>query len=142
MVSYGEYAEHLTRLVQPHPIPEHMPVSYAALLGRPIGVVSVEGDTLCVRFVGGGALRIRDDAQECCESRYVTTDDDLPSFVGAKVVSLEAAEGPDILCEEGGDAHETMFVKLETTAGTITLVTHNEHNGYYGGFDVVSTWED
>lgn len=144
MSSYDEYVDNLTRLAQPHPVPEHMPVSYAAMLGRPIATASVEDEALCVRFAGGGALRVWDNGQSCCESRYMTTDDDLPSFVGAKVVSLEAVEGPDIPYEEEsyGDVHEQMFVKLETTAGTITLVTHNEHNGYYGGFDVETKWED
>lgn len=144
MSSYDEYVDNLTRLVQPHPVPKYMPVSYAAMLGRPIAAASVEDEALCVRFVGGGALRIWDNGQACCESRYMTTDDDLPSFVGAKVVSLEAVKGPDISCEEWSynEFHEQMFVKLETTAGTITLVTHNEHSGYYGGFDVETRWED
>jgi hypothetical protein len=35
------------------------------------------------------------------------------------------------------DVHETCFVEVQATGGFITLVTHNEHNGYYGGFDPV-----
>ena len=48
--------------------------------------------------------------------------------------------GPDVETEY--DVHEQMFVKLETTSGTITLTTHKEHNGYYGRFDLVTSWKD
>jgi hypothetical protein len=141
MTSYSDYVEHLKRLAHPQPVLGHIPVSYAAMLGRPIEAVTQQDDVLSIRFVGGGALRIWDDGQSCCENRYMTTDDELDTFVGAKVVNLEEVAGPD---QEGsyGDSHEQMFVKLQTTAGTITMVTHNEHNGYYGGFYVATRWED
>ena len=141
MMNYDEYVDAVGRLTCPSAAPDYLPVSYAATLDRPIEAVTEENDKLLVRFVGGGSLRIWDSGQSCCESRYMTTDDDLSSFVGAKVVSLDAVDGPT---EEGeyGEPHEQMFVKLETTAGTITMVTHNEHNGYYGGFDVAVKWVD
>lgn len=144
---YDKYVENIKRVFHPDSPPENLAVSYAAMLGRPIKNAVVDNsDDGCLRikFEGGGTLEVRDDGRSCCESRYMSTDDDLSSFVGAKVVSLEAVEGPDIPCEgeSYGEVHETMFVKLETTMGTITLVTHNEHNGYYGGFDVETEWED
>jgi hypothetical protein len=141
MMNYDEYADAIKRLLHPHGAQEYIPVSYAAMLDRPIEAVTQENDELSVRFVGGGSLRIWDNGQSCCESRYMTTDDELDTFVGAKVVSLDAVDGPT---EEGeyGEPHDQMFVKLETTAGTITMVTHNEHNGYYGGFEVAVKWED
>ena len=140
-MNYDEYADAIKRLIHPRGAQEYLPVSYAAMLDRPIEAVTQEDDKLLVRFVGGGSLRIWDSGQSCCESRYMTTDDDLSSFVGAKVVSLDAVGGPTEE-DEYGDPHEQMFVKLETTAGTITMVTHNEHNGYYGGFDVKVKWVD
>ena len=141
MMNYDEYADAIERLIHPRGAQEYLPVSYAAMLDRPIEAVTQEDDELSIRFVGGGSLRIWDGGQSCCESRYMTTDDELDTFVGAKVVSLDAVDGPT---EEGeyGEPHEQMFVKLETTAGTITMVTHNEHNGYYGGFDVQVKWVD
>lgn len=141
MMNYDEYVDAVGRLTHPSAASVYLPVAYAATLDRPIDTVTQEYDSLFVRFVGGGTLRIWDNGQDCCESRYMTTDDDLSSFVGAKVVSLDAVDGPT---EEGeyGEPHEQMFVKLETTAGTITMVTHNEHNGYYGGFEVAVKWED
>lgn len=147
MAAYKDYAtyERVVGGLSDKVPKELLPVFYAAALDEPITGVSVhaESDVLHVQFPSG-TLHVWDNGQSCCESRYMTTDDDLPSFVGAKVVSLEAVEGPDIPYEEEsyGDVHEQMFVKLETTAGTITLVTHNEHNGYYGGFDVATRWED
>ena len=142
MMNYDEYADAIKRLLHPHGAQEYIPVSYAAMLGRPIEVVTQEDDELLVRFVGGGLLRIWDGGQSCCENRYMTTDDELDTFVGAKVVSLDAVDGPDVEAQYDGDYHQQMFVKLETTAGTITMVTHNEHNGYYGGFDVAVKWVD
>lgn len=151
MYTFDEYAAHMAGLAHPTWLPEHMPVMYAAMLGRPIisAFVDNHGDgELVIRFGGGGTLKVWDNGRSCCESRYMTTDDDLPSFIGAKVVSLEAVDGPDVEevpDEDGctyGEVHEQTFVKLETTMGTITLVTHNEHNGYYGGFDIACKWED
>lgn len=141
MDNYEAYIDAMRRLAQPSTITDHMPVMYAAMLNRPIEAVTQEYDALSIRFVGGGSLRIWDNGQSCCENRYMTTDDELDTFVGAKVVSLDAVDGPT---EDGeyGEPHEQMFVKLETTAGTITMVTHNEHNGYYGGFDVQTVWVD
>jgi hypothetical protein len=29
-----------------------------------------------------------------------------------------------------------VFIDIVSTNGTITFTNHNEHNGYYGGFDL------
>ena len=34
------------------------------------------------------------------------------------------------------------IMKDETSLGDFTVCTHNEHNGYYGGFRVAATWSD
>ena len=44
----------------------------------------------------------------------------------------EAPNEPD----EYGD-HEVQFLLVNTSIGTFTVASHNEHNGYYGGFDIV-----
>lgn len=144
MFGYDEYIDRFSRLAHPNPLPDNMPITYAVMLDRPIGAVGKHSNVLSIQFVGGGTLCIWDDGQSCCESRYMTTDDELDTFVGAKVVGLEVVDGPDVPSDEDdyGDAHEQTFVKLETTMGTITMVTHNEHNGYYGGFNVTTKWED
>jgi hypothetical protein len=140
MSTYDEYVAHMKGLAAPSRVPDHMPVMYAVALGQPIARVFVLDDILRVVFAGGDKLFIWDGDDQCCEHRYMTTDDELDTFVGAKLVGIEVVDGPDIPFEDG--VHEQTFVKLETTMGTITLVTHNEHNGYYGGFDVESRWED
>jgi hypothetical protein len=62
----------------------------------------------------------------------MTTDDDLQSLIGGKLVRVEAKAAPDREDEYG--EHEQVFVEVGTDKGLITIVNHNEHNGYYGGF--------
>jgi hypothetical protein len=75
-----------------------------------------------------------DSAQACCEARYMTCDDDLETFAGATVVDISV----DYSEEEGeyGESLECAFLRIHTDAGVIVACNHNEHNGYYGGFDV------
>lgn len=109
--------------------------------GKGIRAASFDGDRLRLSFDDGTAIDISDKAQSCCESRYITTDDDVSSLVGGVLRGIFVKEGPDI--EERYGSHETAFVEVATYTGSITLCTHNEHNGYYGGFglaiDVVTT---
>ena len=98
----------------------------------------MEDDRLRITFADGKAISIWDNGQSCCESRYMTTDDNLSSLVGRTLTRIEAKDGPDI---SGGDdsCHETCFVEVGTDAGFVTVTTHNEHNGYYGDFGLTIT---
>jgi hypothetical protein len=89
-----------------------------------------------IRFEDGTGISIEDHGRSCCESRFITTDDDLPSFTGATFVEVELAEMPELPDGEYGDCKEQIAVRVNTTKGTATFVTHNEHNGYYGGFSM------
>lgn len=89
------------------------------------GVISVEMDH-------GKLLHLIDDGQLCCEARYITTDDTLYEFHGAILTGFRIDHGP---CY-GDGFHESAFLKLFTDRGIVTFQTHNEHNGYYGGFNV------
>lgn len=142
MLGYKDYVHSVQSLVgNARDMPEHLPVVYAASLGRPIAAICVDNeDRLNIEFEGGGNLLIWDSGQSCCEHRYMTTDDDLASFVGAKLVDIEVLDGPNVSEYDG--CHDTQFVRVNTTAGTVTVVTHNEHNGYYGGFELNSEWRD
>ena len=91
-------------------------------------------DGLIIHFDDGHALRIWDDGQSCCELRYMTTDDDLRPFVGARFLGAEVLPAPNVPDEWG--EHEVAFLVVRTSLGTFTIETHNEHNGYYGGFGV------
>jgi len=106
----------------------------ALLLGREIASAKFEDDTLSLAFTDGTSAQLWDGGQSCCETRYVTTDDDPVTLVGNCIVSITTKPGP---CEDVDyTVHEQVFVEVQTTGGFITLVTHNEHNGYYGGFSV------
>lgn len=93
-------------------------------------------NTLEVRFTDGTGIGFTDDGQQCCEARYMSVDgDDLSEFVGAKYVEAFVKDGPEIEYEYG--VHEVQFLEIRTSKGSITVSAHNEHNGYYGGFDIV-----
>jgi hypothetical protein len=108
--------------------------AYQASVGKTISGISLDedGGFITMTFSDGATLRVADDGQSCCESRYMRTDDDLPHFIGAKLTGLEIKEAPDEP-DEYGD-HEVQFLEVQTDRGVFTMASHNEHNGYYGGF--------
>jgi len=93
-----------------------------------------EGATLVLRFADGTGLRAWDDAQSCCEHRYMNTDDDLSAFAGATFNGMELREGPYVKDGEWGSVSECQFLLVNTDRGTFTVANYNDHNGYYGGF--------
>jgi len=93
-------------------------------------------DSLVIEFDDKNKIRIFDDGQSCCENRYIHTDDDLSAFVPSKLISVSLRKAPSIEDEYG--EHEVQFLIIKTSLGEFTLETHNEHNGYYGGFWVVA----
>jgi hypothetical protein len=106
------------------------------LRGVRLGNARFADDTLFLVFEDGRQYSIRDARQHCCENRYAVCDDDLSSVTGRKIVLCETrgVDGPG----QGGEKHEIEFFVLQLDDGSaITLATHNEHNGYYGGFNVV-----
>jgi hypothetical protein len=96
-------------------------------------------ESFVLYFEDGARIVITDDGQSCCESRYMTTDDDIQSLVGNRLVNITGKEVSDktvlVKQDDWGD-HETVFVEIQSSGGFITLVNHNEHNGYYGGFSM------
>jgi len=104
-------------------------------IGKKIKSVSVDDNELKFIFDDDSELTLFDDGQSCCESRYMTTDDELSEFIGATLENIELADGPDI--EEEYDTHEVQFLRVKTNNGDFTISNHNEHNGYYGGFWIV-----
>lgn len=99
-------------------------------------ISSVEMTEEHVRLAFGHLLAIElfDDGQCCCEHRYMRTDDDIQSLVGATLIAITVKDGPEI---NDGDVHEQQFLEIQTTKGLVTIANHNEHNGYYGGFSLV-----
>jgi len=106
-------------------------------IGKKIKALSLEDDQLKFEFEDGDKIRISDKGQSCCESRYMTTDDDLSKFIGSKLLNVETREvkeNPDNIESRYGECHEIEFLIIQTSDGSFTVATHNEHNGYYGGF--------
>jgi len=114
----------------------------AKYYGRTIVAASLDKESERVRleFSDGTKIAIWDDGQSCCESRYITCDDDFSKILDANLVAIETKSADDIEDEYGG-SHEQVFIDLVTSKGTVTFTTHNEHNGYYGGFSLTITEE-
>ena len=64
-------------------------------IGKVIRSCSLQDDFLIITFDDGSVLKLWDDGQSCCESRYMVIDDDLNSFAGAKLVTVEVRDAPD-----------------------------------------------
>jgi hypothetical protein len=122
---------------------------FTEIAAKVIETVAEDDQGMAIRFTDGSRLCIWDGGQSCCESRYMTCDDDLSGHEGGALLSVDldaagpppkaaADTTPDPDEDDWGDdnCHETMFVKVQTTKGSFTLCTHNEHNGYYGGFSL------
>lgn len=106
-------------------------------VGKTIRQVVLRDDELRFTFYGGSKLTLYDDEQICCESRYMRTDDDLKAFSGAKFLGIEVKQAPDVFDE--WITHEVQFLEIQTDRGVFTMSSHNEHNGYYGGFSIVAS---
>jgi len=103
--------------------------------GKIISEIQFSEKALILKFGDETGIKIWDDGQSCCEYRYMTTNDDLPYFVGSKFLNAELRNAPEY--EDDCGVHEVQFLLINTDKGTFTIESHNEHNGYYGGFWIV-----
>jgi hypothetical protein len=111
----------------------------ADMIGKTITALTLdEHDALCFVFDDGKKMRVRDEGHECCEDRYMRTDDALDDYLGAKFIGMVIKDAPDQYEESDpyGEpvVHEVQFLEVRTDRGVLTMASHNEHNGYYGGF--------
>lgn len=104
-------------------------------VGKTIERIAVFDDELTLEFSDHSRLVFKDRGQECCESRYMTCDDDLQFYRGSTLVNAEIKNGPTSK-DEWGDPHDIEFLEIVTNKGAFTVANHNEHNGYYGGFSI------
>lgn len=110
-----------------------------ASLGKLTTAIALTENKLVFEFQDNSRLVVFDGGQSCCESRYMTTADELSYFVGSSLLSLEVRDGPTVTNQ--GEPHEIQFLLVNTTRGTFTMENHNEHNGYYGGFAIEANLE-
>lgn len=106
-------------------------------LGKKITDIEIVDDALMLEFQDSEWLRLLDDAQFCCESRYMSTDDVFKDYTGGYLLGIRVQDAPDI-DDPVSNAHECQFLVIKTTKGEFTIVNHNQHNGYYGGFNLKS----
>lgn len=110
--------------------------------GRKIADAEFGGDKLRLVFEDGVKITIFDDGQLCCEHRHMETSDDVKWLVGKTLTALNIKQADD--APKGDDDygdHEIQFLEVMTDQGCITFSNHNEHNGYYGGFEMNITEE-
>ena len=112
--------------------------AFQKVIGQKITNLSLDegGDNaLRFEFENGSKGKLWDDGRSCCESRYMRTDDDLSHYIGSTLLGAEVSPAPNETYEYG--EHEVQFLRVKTDRGIITFSSHNEHNGYYGGFWVI-----
>lgn len=115
--------------------------AFKGALGKTIAALSLgDDDALHFTFTDGAKMKLFDTGQSCCESRYMRTDDDLQSFVGAVLTGAEIKPAEPLSNEDMG-VHDIEFLEVQTDRGVFTMVSHNEHNGYYGGFSIEAAVE-
>lgn len=90
---------------------------------------------LVIKFKNRKGLKVRDEGQSCCEARYMVCDDDLERFKDATLLDIYLQSAPTKV-DEYGDSHEIDFLVVKTSKGTLKVSNHNDHNGYYSGFDI------
>lgn len=105
--------------------------------GKEIEQIIMNDDRLKILFKDETGIIVYDAGQSCCEHRYMHCEDsgDFDYHEGALLRHIEVVKGSDVY--DGFGYHETEFCNILTSKGVIQLVCHNEHNGYYGGFDLV-----
>ena len=103
-------------------------------VGKVVTKAWVQDDTIFLKF-GNNGLCVYDDAQFCCEERYITTDDAISDLVGGKLRHITTREGS--IPQDGGLCHDIDFLEIATDQTHVTFETHNEHSGCYGGFHLV-----
>ena len=117
--------------------------AFMKVVGKKIMGIKLEEDMLYISFGSQGTLKVSDEGQSCCEHRYMTTDDKLDEYVGGNLLNIEIKPVPIPIKDSGdGDDHDIEFLEVTTTKGAFVLTTHNEHNGYYGGFYVCAKYEE
>ena len=106
---------------------------FSGMIGKTIAALRLgDDDALHFEFSDGSKMKLSDEGQMCCEHRYMRTDDNLGDYVGARLLGAQIKDAPKV--QDEYDSHEVQFFEVQTNKGVFTMASHNEHNGYYGGF--------
>jgi hypothetical protein len=89
-----------------------------------------------VVFEDGSRLRIFDSGQDCCEHRYITSDDVgkySPRGHRMRDVVVRSLSSTENDCCGYNDIQ---FIEITTSGVGFDFEIHNDHNGYYAGFSI------
>lgn len=112
--------------------------------GKTLLRVALVDDVLELSFTSGEIIAIQDHSS-CCETRYMRTDDALHEYAGAVFLSADISPVGEVFRQEleamyrkddDDRCHEVEFFRIATSKGDICFACHNEHSGYYGGFNL------
>jgi hypothetical protein len=85
------------------------------------------------------------NSQSCCENwGYFAGNDDLESFIGAELLSVNRVDNclnVSRLPGYGLDEGIAIFINLETDRGTLQFTVYNSHNGYYSHGVIIKSQE-
>lgn len=109
---------------------------YCDIVGKQIRNLGLIDDQLMFIFTDGQKVAIEDDMQNCCENRYMRTDDVLADYMDAKLIGIELKEA-NTIDDKNIEQHDVWFLEVVTSKGSFTCSFHNEHNGYYAGFNPI-----
>lgn len=106
--------------------------------GKKIKAATFASDNFAIEFEDGVKIKITDNGQSCCESRYMVCDDNPAELEGQILIGIEVKDvnppHADYCKKEYCDVHDVAFLEIQDNHSSITFSTHNIHNGYYGGF--------
>ena len=105
-------------------------------LNKTIKDLKITDDNLNFVFEDDTTLSLYDGGQSCCEHRYMKCDDKLSDYIGQKLIDVEIKNYKNLNVDDSWSEHEVQFVEIKTDKDFFTIVNHNEHNGYYGGFSL------
>lgn len=111
---------------------------FSEVIGKEIlGTRIYNNEEVLLILEGGYSVYLRDDGQSCCETRYITCDDNLSDLIGSKFTHIkELKHTTTDESDEYENEHEITFIEIRAGDTLCTVCTHNEHNGYYGGFNL------
>ena len=104
---------------------------YESFLGKTIRTIDLKNNELFLYFTDNTACVLTDSACYCCEERYTSTDDNLQDYVSGVLLEIEVRNWA-----QSDNDNDVQFVVIKTSKEPFTLVNHNNHNGYYAGFEL------
>jgi len=110
-----------------------------ALVGRFIKSASINQEKdLIILDTETGKLFLTWEG-DCCAHCFIANVSGAEALIGATILEAENAEWSPVKDDRDNcEVIETMGTKIKTSTGYVTIESRVEHNGYYGGYIMVS----